>query len=802
MKIGTFLCSCGNSLNNIDWNELQNFMREKMESGDDFCVFHESLCSHEGKRFLLDTVNREQPEAIVFGGCTPKTAGYLFEQELKQLNISPFQVVGANLREHVSWITPDPKLATSKAKAVVLGSYNRAGFESPVEPKRIEIERTAVIIGAGPAGLQAAQDLAEKGNEVHIIDRNSYIGGNAVKLGAFFPSEDCAACQTSTGVRGVHQTSVRRCFYRSGFDLHPKINLYIRSEPENISGSLGNYSVTIKSNPTYVHMEKCINCDLCSKACPIEKPDEMNLGLTTRKAIYLPNITCSTTKYVVNRDECPEGCTECEKVCPVNAIDLSMQEKSTTISAGGLILATGFQEYNPALVEEYHYGELGYENVITQSELARFLALTGPTRGKLKKKNGDPVNNLVIINCVGSRSLKYNEWCSNICCMIGLKHAIKIKEQSPETDVTCCYIDIRAVGSNYEKFYSKARDLGVKFIRGRPAEVETDGTYLYVHAEDSQADEIVTIKADVVTLSMSMVASEGVQELADQIKVKTDETGYFRGLYSKFRLAETNQAGIFVAGTAVSPADIPTTITRAAHAASHLDLVLSKGMVDKRFPIAEIDNNKCTLCEICVTACPFGAIEIIPVANPGIKLQVNQQTCIGCGQCVSSCPASCIDIDYYQEEQILSQVEGLLYDNGHTEDPIIITFSCWECAYASTDYIGQASLTDPYFVYPHNVRIVPVQCTGNVSARLIQKTFELGAGGIIVLGCYEDKCHYETGSKASSIRVHLLKKMLEFSGIDPNRLEKETAYCESANRFVETANKMANKLKVIGKLER
>ncbi len=802
MKIGTFLCNCGGSIKNIDWDDLKRFIERKSEGNGNFCVYHESLCSEEGKNYLKEQLSKERPDAIVFGGCTPKTAGYLFEQELKQMNISPFHVTGANLREHVGWVSSEKTSATRKAKAVLLGAHNRAGYEAPVEVQRINISQAAVIIGAGPAGLQAAQDLAEKGHEVHLIDRQPYIGGNAVKLGAFFPSEDCAACQTSTGVRGVHQSSVRRCFYRSGFDLHPKINLYIRSEVENVTGSLGSYNVTIKSQPTYVKMERCINCDLCSQACPVEKPDEMNLGLSTRKAIYLPNITCSPTKYVVNRDECPEGCTECVKACPVNAIDLNEQETTSTITAGGIILATGFQEFEPSIVEEYHYGVPGYENVITQSELARILALTGPNHGRLLKKNGDPVEKLVIINCVGSRSQKYNIWCSNICCMIGIKHAIMIKERNPETDVYCCYIDIRAVGANYEEFYNKARDLGIKFVRGRPAEVESDGTYLYVQVEDSQADTMLTLKTDVVALSMSMVPSSGVQKLAEMLKVNVDETGFFKGLYSKFRTSETNQAGIFVAGTAIAPADIPTTITKAAHAASHLDLLLSKGLVEKRFPVAEIDNDKCTLCEICVGACPFGAIDVIAVANPGIKVQVNPLSCLGCGQCVSSCPAACINIDYYREDQILSQVEGLLYDNGETPDPIIITLACWECAYASTDFIGQGCLTDKEFRYPDNVRILPVQCTGNVSARLIQKTFELGADGIIVLGCFEDKCHYDSGSKASTIRVHLLKQMLKLSGINPDRLEKETVYTESSNRFVETARKMAKKLEEIGKLDR
>jgi heterodisulfide reductase subunit A len=821
MKIGTFLCNCGGSLKNIDWNELQNFMKEKTGAEGNFCVYHESLCSSEGKAWFKDTVNRESPDAIVFGGCTPKTAGYLFEDTLKELNLSPFQIVGANLREHIGWTNPDKELATRDAKAVLLGAFNKASFESQVDTQRIEISQAAVVIGAGPAGIQAAQDLAEKGHKVHLIDRNPYIGGNATKLGTFFPSEDCATCMPNVGIKGLDQQSVRRCHYRSAYDLHPNINLNIKSEVTDVSGDIGNYSVTVNTKPTYVKMDKCINCGLCADACPVNTPDEMNLGLITRKAIYLPAPHSTTSKYVLNREDCPEGCTECVKACQVDAIDLDMRETTQNISAGGIILATGFEEYNPKLVEEYHYGAPGFENVITQTELARLLDLTGPTVGRLMKKDGSKVESLVIINRVGSRSQKYNIWCSNICCMIGIKHAIKIKENFPNIDVTCCYIDIRAVGANYEEFYNKARELGVKFVRGRPAEVESDGQYLYVHAEDSQADELLAIKTDMVVLSMSMVSSPGVKELAEKLKINIDESGYFKSLYSKFKTTETKQAGVFVAGTAISPADIPTTKTRAGYAASHLDMLLSKGTVKKRFPIAEIDNDKCTLCEICVTACPFGAIEAVEVANPGIKVQVTPTACVGCGQCASSCPASAITIDYYAEDQILAQVEGLLYDAKENPDPIILTFTCWECGYSATDALGmsanyrpkttshlKAAQYDEAFKgriageYPANIRILPVQCTGNVSARMIQKTFEMGADGIIILGCYEDKCHYETGSQASTTRVEVLKTMLEYVGINPKRLEKQTTYFMSCNRFAMTATQMTNRLKKLGKLER
>ncbi|MFW9994528.1 MAG: hydrogenase iron-sulfur subunit, partial [Candidatus Odinarchaeota archaeon] len=599
-----------------------------------------------------------------------------------------------------------------------------------------------------------------------------------------------------------HQPNIRRCQYRSAFDLHPNINLLMNTEIVDVDGFPGNYTVKVRKNPSYVRMDRCVLCGECAKVCPVETQDDFNLGMVTRKAIYLPDVTTSTTKYVLNRHECPEGCKECERVCQVHAIHLDEQETVFDITAGAIVAATGFQEYDPKLVEEYRYGLGGYENVLTQTELGRLLDITGPTNGILRKKNGDPVKSLIMINCVGSRSTKYNSWCSNICCMIGLKHAIKVKEAQPDIDVIICYIDIRAVGTEYENYYIRARDLGVKFVRGRPSSVDSDGINYYVNVEDAAAGKYRSIRTDMVALSMAMVPSDGVKELAEKLKIDTTDTGYFETLYSKFRPSETKQAGIFVAGACVSPADIPNAVTLASASASKVSTFLKKDVLTKRFPIAQVNQDLCTHCGICITACPYGAMKAVQVPNPGIIAQVNEVICMGCGQCVSTCPVSAIDIDYYTENQIIKQIMGTLYDARDSKEPIILALSCWECAYATTDFVGQLAISRPEMRYPHNIRIVPVQCSGHISTRLIQKSFELGADGVLIIGCYEDRCHYDTGSQASSIRVELMKQMLEQAGIDPRRIEKLCLYTSCADKFVETVKNMTGTLKEIGKLNR
>ncbi|MFX0062798.1 MAG: hydrogenase iron-sulfur subunit [Candidatus Hermodarchaeota archaeon] len=801
MKIRTILCNCGGSLRNIDWKELERFVKEHDKDG--MCDYMENACSKEGKQYLKETHLKEKPEAIVFASCTPKTAGYLFEDVLKEVKVSPFRIVGANLREHVSWVTLDKDEATEKAKALVLGAINKARHESEVPQNEMPMTKRVLVIGAGPTGMQAAQKLASIGIESVLIDRNPYMGGYAINTGFFYPTDDCSACLASEGIVGVHQSYIRRCQYRSAFDLHPMIDLMIRTEVEEVRGSPGNFTVTLRNKPTYVRMDRCILCDECTKACPVEKPNTINLGWTKRKAIYLPSIISSTTKYVVNRDECPEGCTECAKVCPANAIDLNQQEETQDINVGAVIVATGFREYDAKLIKEYHYFQKGYEYVITQTDLARTLDITGPTQGEFRKRNGDPINSIVFINCAGSRSTKYLSWCSNICCMISLKHAIKIKQNWPETDVTICYIDIRAVGPGYEDYYARARDLGVKFVRGRPGEIDSDGKNLYVMVEDSGTGEHKALKTDLVTLSMGMVPNDGVAELAKKLKIEVGQSGYFEMLYSKLRHTETKHAGIFAAGSAIFPSDIPMSITSAG-AATMKVMELFGGEKTKRykqFPVAEVNQEKCTLCEMCITACPYNAMKVVAVPNPGIKVQVNTATCMGCGHCASTCPVGAITIPYYDEEQILDQVRGVLYDAEDNPKPIILAITCWECAYGATDYAGQLALTRSDMKYPANVRIVPIECTGRISVRMIEKSFEYGADGVLIVGCLEDRCHYDMGSKAASVRVKLFKNMLEQMGIDPRRVDKVEIFTSNANKFVEKAKEMTQTLKEIGKLK-
>lgn len=800
VKVATILCNCGGSLKNIDWKELEKFVNDNNPDG--WCYYIENACTAEGKKIIGELYEKNKVEGIVFASCTPKTAGYLFEGFLKEHKIHPYQIVGANLREHVSWATSDTENATQKAKALVLGAIKRARHESTVPKHEMPMNNKVLVIGAGPTGLQAAQKLSSVGVDVVLVERNPYIGGYTVKTNFFYPTDDCSACLASEGIVGIHQSYIRRCQYRSALDLDPSVSLMVNTELESIKGTPGSFDVTLRSKPTYVRMDRCINCGECSKVCPVEKPDELNLGWITRKAIYMPSPTTMTTKYVLDRSSCPEGCTECVKVCPVDAIDLNQKEQIYNINVGSIIVATGFTEYNPALIKEYRYGQPGYEYVMAQTELSRILDVTGPTEGNLIKKNGDPINSVVFINCAGSRSEKHLPWCSNICCMISLKHAIRIRETYPDIDVTICYIDIRTVGPGYEEYYRRARDLGVRFVRGRPGEIDSDGKNLYVMVEDSSIGQPNSIKTDLVVLSMGMVPNTGVDELAKKLGLDIDDSGYYEMLYSKLRHTETKQPGIFVAGAAIFPSDIPTSITTASAATMKVMELLKAEKRTKQFPSATIDQEICSKChcEVCVASCPYNAIEVIEVANPGSKVQVNTSFCMGCGQCVSTCPIGAISIPYYGEHQIMDQVTGVLYDAKDNPDPVIVAFTCWECAYGATDFLGQLALTRPDLKYPSNVRIVPVQCTGSVSAAMLEKSFELGADGVLVVGCLENRCHYDTGSIAASNRVDLVKRMLEQYGIDQRRLEKIDLYTSNSSKFAVTAKKMTETLKELGKL--
>jgi heterodisulfide reductase subunit A len=382
--------------------------------------------------------------------------------------------------------------------------------------------------------------------------------------------------------------------------------------------------------------------------------------------------------------------------------------------------------------------------------------------------------------------------------MIALKHSLLIKEKHPDIDVKICYIDIRSWGRHQEDYYTRAREAGVKFVKGRPTEIinQPETKSLIVDTEDELASEFVQIPADLVVLSTAFVPSKGTKELAEMLGVEVDEDGFIKEYNSKVRPTETKIRGIYVCGGAAFPKDSPTTAIQAASAAMKASRFLSSGELVKDRRTAIVDSEICGDCEFCPVTCPYGAIDLVHWKEEHIVAQIDDKKCEGCGICVGTCPLNAIELRHARENQIMAQVKALTQSN-RDNDPVVLAYCCSECGGTSLDSAGLASME-----YPTNVRVVKVPCTGILQIHHFLEALKLGADAVMVVGCKLGGCHYEEGSTRAARNVELAKQLLKSYGIEAERLEMFHNVYVEGNEFAKEATTMTRRVAALGPMQR
>ncbi len=421
----------------------------------------------------------------------------------------------------------------------------------------VRVTRNALIIGAGVAGMQAAMDLADMGFYVYLVEKEPSIGGRLARFEKLFPTNECAISLLEPKLEEVESSG--------------KIEILSYAEVEEVKGSAGNFEATIAHKPRYIDADRCTGCAQCMDVCPVEVPYDFNEGFGTRGAVYVP--FPHPLLAVIDLENClrTEGaeCNACIDACDQDAIDFSQQKRYSKVKAGVIILASGSATYDPEPRNDYGYGI--FDNVITTMEFERLLNADGPTGGKVIRPSDckEPLR-VGFINCVGSRDIKTNVYCSaGVCCMVNIKNAILLKEKMPEVACYIFYIDIRTPFRGYEEFFNHAREQGVRFIRGRPSEVlETEEGNLEIRVEDTLKGVVRTIEVDLAVLGTGIVPQQDMAKLSEMLKIPIAEDGMIRESHQKLGPVDTEREGVFIAGGVSGPKDIALAVTQGSAAAA------------------------------------------------------------------------------------------------------------------------------------------------------------------------------------------------------------------------------------------
>jgi heterodisulfide reductase subunit A len=420
------------------------------------------------------------------------------------------------------------------------------------------LEGSVLVIGGGVAGLQASLDLANKGIRVHLVEKASYIGGVMAQLDKTFPTMNCCICILEPKMIECHR--------------HPNIEVHTLSEVVDVDGSKGHFKARIVHRPRHVDASSCTRCGACIESCPATVSDDFQKGFGPRKAVYIPFPQAVPHAPVIDEGSCLHfngGCRACEEACPVNAIRLGEGVRVSSLNVSSIIVATGFQQYDPGEMGEYGYNR--YENVITSLEFERLVSPYGPTGGELERpSDGKLAKRVAFVQCVGSRSHRDGvgvPYCSGICCMYTAKEAVTVKEKYPDSEINVFYIDIKAFGRDYQGLVNRARDeLGVEYVRGKPGEIRENPLTkdLYVWYENTDTGEIGRKEVDLAVLSAAVLPRFENVRLASALGVELDEFGLFWVEDPFLSPLETTREGIYVCGCSHGPRDISDSVTEAS----------------------------------------------------------------------------------------------------------------------------------------------------------------------------------------------------------------------------------------------
>lgn len=644
-RTGYFICHCGvNIAGTVDVARVAREMGEF--PGVAFSKDYVYMCSDPGQNMIIDAVKEEKLDDVVIACCSPTLHETTFRNAAEAAGLNYFHCEIANIREQCSWVHKDMDKATDKAIKLSRSAVQRVRLNAPLEPISIPVTRRAMVVGGGIAGIQAALDLANSDYKVTLVERSPSIGGHMIQLSETFPTLDCSQCILTPKMVEVSK--------------HPNVNLMTYSEVTEVSGYVGNFKVKINKKPTYVDPDKCTLCDECTKVCPVVVPNEFDAGLTGRRAIYIPFPQAIPATYSLDIKSCPGllpiACGKCAEVCEPRAIDFDMKPQIVEEEVGSIVVSTGFDLLGKEAMAEYGHGV--YADVLDGLQFERLCSASGPTSGQILRPSDHKVpKEVVFIQCAGSRDPELHcSYCSKICCMYTAKHALLYKHKVPDGQAYVFYIDIRSGGKGYEEFVQRTMEEdNTCYLRGKVSKIFEEKEKIKVWGVDTLTGKNIEIDADMVVLAMAMQPSEGAGDLAKKLKIAVDKDGFLAEAHPKLKPVESVTAGMFFAGAAQAPRDIPETVAQASGAAAKAITILSKEHLSHSPTVAHVNTNLCTGCGMCVEVCPYEALSL-----KDEKAEVNEVLCEGCGTCVATCLRSAVQVKNLSQLQVYEMIEASL----------------------------------------------------------------------------------------------------------------------------------------------
>jgi len=661
-RVGVYVCHCGGNISDVvDVHKVTEAASRLPDVV--FARQYTFMCSDPGQQMIIDDIVKEGLNRVVVAACSPSLHELTFRQSLIRAGLNPFLFEHVNIREQVSWVSKsDPSGATEKAARLIAAGVAKVRLSRALEPIRVEALQRVVVIGGGVSGLRCASDLARRGIPVVLLERSPFLGGRVAQLCCLYPTQAKADELLKNLISEVSQD--------------PNVAIYTSAEVIAASGYVGNFALKVRLHPRGVTRELRSDEALAAiEACPETADSEFDYGLAKRKAIYMPSQGAYPPLPTIDWRACTR-CGKCVEAVEGNGIVLDGEPVEIDLTAGAVVLATGFDPYEPRL-GEYGYGQ--YPEVITLPQLYRLLNPQGPTGGRLQR-NGRPVRNVCLIHCVGSRQIegihqpgpdgRIYDYCSRFCCTAALEAANEIRVRQPEVNVFDFYRDIRTYGRGHEDYYESASKHGVLFFRyvaEEPPVVRKaaagNGSPLAVTVKDTLTwGEELEAPADLVVLVTGMKPRD-ITGLVETLKLARSSDGFLQEVHPKLRPVETAVSGVFLAGTCQAPMDIGESCAAASAAAARVSATLLKGHIDLDPFVAAVDPERCQGSGACIEECQYQkAISLCEVTVNGttaLRAQVNPALCRGCGMCVPACPHGAIQLEGCRVDQFDAMVDAI-----------------------------------------------------------------------------------------------------------------------------------------------